>query len=488
MMGKELPRQPRLFYTGINLEGRVRQNHPLRRIDDILDLSFVNKEVKGVYGYNGNVSVPPPVILKLMLLLVFYNVRSERELVDTLPERLDWLWFLGYDIDAEAPDHSVLSKARKRWGVKVFRELFERVVWQCVEAGLVDGTKIFVDASLIEADASNNSVVDCQSLRRHLSASYQKLEERLKDVDGHESNLEGGGKANDRYVSATDPDASVVRHRSGKAKLQYETHRAVDVRHRVITSTEVTPGAVNEAHRLMEAIDQHHENTGKSSEVVVADSKYGTKDNYLACHDRGIRAHMPDLKRAQDKGSRRAGIFSSDAFSYDKETDTYICPGDNRLRRRSHHKERGSSDYGISAKICDVCPLKAQCTTSKGGRTVHRDIRQDELDAMREESRSHASRCDIKHRQHFMEGSFGNAARYGYKRSRWRGLWRVRIQDYLVAVVQNMMVLIQHGAKVKVAEVIALAERRSAPLTAMCKCTRHLIFEKFFPATALAWI
>ena len=73
----------------------------------------------------------------MMLLLIFYNVRSERELVLTIPERLDWLWFLGYDLDDEIPNHSVLSKARARWGVEAFKALFERIVWQCVQAGLV---------------------------------------------------------------------------------------------------------------------------------------------------------------------------------------------------------------------------------------------------------------------------------------------------------------------------------------------------------------
>ena len=63
----------------------------------------------------GNVSVPPPVILKMMLLLILYNVRSERELMNTLPMRLDWLWFLDYDLDSEIPNHSVLSKARNRY-------------------------------------------------------------------------------------------------------------------------------------------------------------------------------------------------------------------------------------------------------------------------------------------------------------------------------------------------------------------------------------
>ncbi len=92
--------------------------------------------------------------------------------MDTLAERLDWLWFVGLDFDSEIPDHSVLSKARRRWGAAVFKHFFERIVWQCVQAGLVDGRKLFIDASLIEADASSNSVVDMQSLRGRLSKGY----------------------------------------------------------------------------------------------------------------------------------------------------------------------------------------------------------------------------------------------------------------------------------------------------------------------------
>ena len=142
MMGQQDPLQCKLFYANLNIDKRIRIDHPLRKIDQFIDFNFVSKEVKDKYGPNGNVSVPPPLILKLMLLLVFYNVRSERELMDTLPERLDWLWFLGYDLDTEIPNHSVLSKARKRWGVEIFKGFFERIVWQCVEAGLVDDTLI----------------------------------------------------------------------------------------------------------------------------------------------------------------------------------------------------------------------------------------------------------------------------------------------------------------------------------------------------------
>src|SRR4030043_1052889 len=158
MMGQESNFQPKLFYHQINLEQRVHRNRLLRKIQGQIDFDFIYQEVRDTYGGNGNVSIPPPVILKMMLLLVLYNVRSERELVETIPMRLDWLWFLGYDIDSDIPDHSVLSKARVRWGEEAFRRFFERIVWHWGEAGVVDGSKIFVDSSLVDAKSWNNSV------------------------------------------------------------------------------------------------------------------------------------------------------------------------------------------------------------------------------------------------------------------------------------------------------------------------------------------
>jgi len=202
MMGQQPPPQEKLFYAGITLDTRVRKNHPLRNIDEIIDFEFIYNEVKDKYGSNGNVSVPPPIILKLMLLLVFYNVRSERELMDTLPERLDWLWFLGYDLDTDMPNHSVLSKARKKWGVETFKRFFEMIVWQCVEAGLVDGSKIFVDSSLVDADASKKSVVDTQSLKKYLNKNYRELEARLEEQEGSIDPSRRYEKKNNRYFSA----------------------------------------------------------------------------------------------------------------------------------------------------------------------------------------------------------------------------------------------------------------------------------------------
>ena len=437
MMGRDSGFQPKLFYHNVNLEKRIPANHILRKIHDTIDFNFIYREVKATYGDNGNVSVPPPIIIKMMLLLILYNVRSERELMDTIPLRLDWLWFLGYDLDSEIPHHSVLSKARARWGVTAFQSFFERIVWQCVEAGLVDGSKLFIDASLIDANASNNSVVDTHSLKKYLNNSYRQLEARL---DEHVP--EKTTPANSRHISPTDPDASVTRHGSGTSKLRYKTHRAVDPRCEVITATCITPGSTDEAELLTETITTHQDTTHKTVDTVVADSRYGNIGNYLLCHDLGIKAHIPSLEKTQRGSGRKQGIFPPEAFTYNRDTDTFTCPAGHLLNRRHHYQQRNHDEYQASAGTCATCKLRGQCTRSKTGRTVKRHLRHDELATMLKNAETRAAKQDIKTRQHLSERSFARSMRYGFKRARWRRAWRVQIQDFLIAAIQNIMVLI----------------------------------------------
>lgn len=409
-----------------------------------------------------------------MLLLILYNVRSERELMETIPLRLDWLWFLGYDLDSEVADHSVLSKARARWGVEAFRNFFERIVWQCVEAGLVDGSKIFVDSSLVDANASNNSVIDTQSLKIHLRENYKKLEARLEEVQESTDSSRRYVKKNSRYMSTTDPDAAIVNR--GKPKLSYQVHRAVEAGSEIITATETTAGDVNEAHLMVPLLERHHSNTGISADTAVADSKYGTIDNFLACHDLGVQAHMPDLRESSVKRTEKLQIFSEERFEYDSESGTYRCPAGNLLKPRSLHTNRQSRDYAASRKVCATCHLREQCTKNKSGRTIKRHLRQEHLDKMREASRLAKAKRDIKTRQHLMERSFARGTRYGYDQARWRGLWRVQIQEYLIAAIQNIEVLLRYGEapkkslSVQINQVKGAIKRVIRPISGMIKC------------------
>ncbi len=473
MMGRKPQIQRNLFYTKFNLDKRVRDNHILRKIDKYIDFDFSYKEVEYKYGYNGNVSVPPPVILKMMLLLIFYNVRSERELMDTIPERLDWLWFLGYDLDDNIPNHSVLSKARCRWGAEIFKSFFDKIVWQCVETGLVDGSKLFMDSSLVQADASNNSVINKTSLKRYLNKSYIKLESRLEEQNSIDSGLSKNGIENKKYISTTDPDASVTR-RGGSSKLKHHIHRGVDGKNEVITATDVTPGSVNEAHRLAFLVDEHKRTTGRTATTVVADSKYGTINNFLECHDRGINGHIPSLEKTGKGSGRQKGIFPKELFVYNADTDTFSCPAGQTLRKRKLIKKRSHYEYKASKKTCNKCELRQQCTKSKQGRTLKRHIRQDKLDFMLKQSESLESQKDIKTRQNLMERSFARAYRYGFKRARWRRLWRVQIQEYLTSAIQNIMILIKNINKPANAMGMVSKRMGNSKRTSDCYCSPRI--------------
>jgi hypothetical protein len=149
-------------------------------------------------------------------------------------------------------------------------------------------------------------------------------------------------------------------------------------------------------------------------------------------------------------------IFPEERFQYDAATDTYLCPAETRLKPKTLHVRRQSRDYAAPKKVCAACHLREQCTNNKSGRTIKRHLRQSELDAMREKSRSASSKRDLKTRQHLMERSFARATRYGFDHARWRGLWRMKIQEYLTCAIQNIQTLIKHGVKPPKAVVVSM--------------------------------
>ena len=438
MMGEQKS-EPELFNYAVNLEKRVRSNHPLRQVKAAIDFGFVREEVAHCYGKKGNESVDPVVILKMMFLLFFDDIKSERELMEVIGERLDYLWFLDYGLDEKIPDHSVLSKARARWGEEVFESLFVRTVAQCVEAGLVDGRKLHVDSSLVDADAAKESVIKgAPQLIAALKRAYQATESKLE-----ESSTPGSYEAvNDRMMSQSDPDAALVRQGGGDSRPRYKHHRVIDDNKGVITATETTPGSIAENKKLMGLVDQHEKNTRCQVQSVVADHKYGTTENFVACQARGITTHMGDALGKARLG-RKQGIFGDEVFTYDPVSNIYRCPAGQVLKPRRMNPIRRTIEYKASASVCGNCVLRSQCTRSHHGRTVQRHENQAALDVARTQAHSGAARRNRKRRQHLVERSFADAANnHHFKRARWRRLWRQQIQDYLIAAIQNVRILL----------------------------------------------
>lgn len=436
MMGIHQP-QPELFSYQVNLEKRIRADHPLRRVAQAVDFTFVREEVARWYGYNGHESVDPVILLKLMFLLFWDNVASERELMAIIPERLDYLWFLGYGLDDAVPDHSVLSKARRRWGREVFQRLFVRTVEQCVAAGLVSGDKLHVDASLIAAHASKDSVVKSSpELIAAYGAAYQAQEKKLNDP----ADRPGFEAVNDRAISTTDPDASLVSRGGQGSHPAYHHHRAVDDAQGVITAVETTSGSIAENKKLLSLMDQHQQNTGCPVRTVVADHKYGTAENFVACHQQGVVTHLGDAKA---KRGEVEGIFPEERFAYQPGSDSYLCPAGQVLRRRRYIRRQRAWEYVAQKAACAGCSLRGQCTRSQAARTVTRHQQAEALAVCRAQAHSAAAKRDRQRRQYLAEGSFADAANnHGFKRARWRRLWRQQIQDYLIAAIQNVRILL----------------------------------------------
>jgi hypothetical protein len=275
-----------------------------------------------------------------------------------------------------------------------------------------------------------------------------KLDQQADASGGTGCSSKGGGSGpgklvNERHVVQTDPDATIVRHRTGRSLPSYKNHRALDDQAGVITASITTTGIRDDGEELTALVEAHEQATGEKVRKVVGDSKYGTTANFIALAARGVRTHMADL-RARQNNHRQQGIYAQERFRYDARTDSFTCPAGRKLYNHHYHHQRGYHEYRASRGVCGRCRLAHLCTRAKTGRTLNRYPRQELLDRARRQSGGPGAVRDRKRRQWFQERNFGEAAvEHGFKRARWRGLGRQTIQDQLIAAIQNLKILLR---------------------------------------------
>jgi transposase len=453
MMGKAKQSDSKLFYHGLSIERRLPQEHPLRRIKQLVDFDFARSRVEHLYGINGHISLDPAVILKLIFLLFYENVKSERALMEQLPVRLDWLWFCNYDIDDQTPDHSVISKARRRWGQDVFADFFANILGQCVDAGLVDGKTIHIDSSMINANASVDSIRP--KLRIVAQNIYNQLEnqqEPQKLSDNNNDNSDSNINSPQRFESTTDPQARIGK-KCGRRILGYKDHRVIDDKVGIVTGTITTGANINDGNVMIQAVEQHISNTGTKPDVVVADKAYGLIENYKYLNQIEAIPCIPHKEHVKD------GKFSRKDFRYDEKSDRYICPGGENLKLASIQRD-GTRMYRANRKQCCQCELLSRCITSKAyGRSLRRHIDAEYLDWADECLALSVRRKLMAKRKTKAEGSFADAANnHDFKNARWRGLVKIQIQNLVIAAVQNLRKLLRYIGKSSTAIAAATAK------------------------------
>jgi transposase len=470
----------------ICLEELVPKENFYRRLQSTLDLSFVRELVNPLYAGAGRPSVDPVVFFKLQLVMFFEDLRSERQLMSVVADRLSLRWYLGYDLCEPLPDHSSLTRIRERYGLSVFRRFFERIVEMCFEAGLVWGEELYFDATKVNANAS----LDSTRSRSLLENLEKRLKEHLGEIfseqtpfiqDAHATGIAAGvvgptgekrralaqknarqhrwiseaGRQHrevvrwgyrriaDLRLSTTDLDASPMQHKNkGTSRLGYQTHYVVDGgKARVILDVLVTPAEVTENLPMLDLLFRSRFRWHLHPRSVTADAAYGTTENIAAIEKAGIRAYttLPDHEK-------RTSLFGRDAFTYDAEKDLYTCPKGELLRRQGYdHRER-SVRYAARPSACNACPLKAKCTKSTKGRWIRRSFEEEYLERVRTYRDTESYQKALRKRAVWVEPLFGEAKDWhGLRRFRLRRLEKVNAEALLIAAGQNLKRLLAFG-------------------------------------------
>jgi len=443
MMGVAVGQQERLFYE-FDLEDRIPTDHPLRKIDAVLDLTWLRRELQPFYSHTGRPSICPELMIRMLLIGYYYSVRSERRLCQEIELNLAYRWFCRLGLEDAVPDHSTFSVNRhgRFRDSDVFRRVFEQIIRQCMAAGLVGGEGFAIDASVIEADASRFQRVEGSAVEwTDEQLSSRPVREYLAALDGDRppTNPERKPKA----LSPTDPAAAWTTRGRNKVMFGYSLNYLIDMENAVIIDVEATPTRISkevDATRTM--LERTEERFSLKPDYIAGDVAYGTADmlGWLVDHD--IDPHIP----VWDKGRRDNGTFSRDDFTYAPEDDRYICPNGKNLRQyrlagrlaKAKPPKDGLLRYRARKVDCDGCPLKSQCCPKDSARKVLRSIHEEARDHARSLMKTEAY-CQSRTRRKKAETLFGDVKRnLGLTRLRLRGIAGARDEFLITAIVQNL--------------------------------------------------
>lgn len=379
------------------LESFVPEDHYLRRLDKVIDLSFIHEAVADKYcPHNGRPSIDPEVIVRLFLIQAIDGISHVRDLMRQVQVNLAYRWFIGYSLDEKLPDHSTLSKALERFGDSVFNELFARSISQCKQSGLIEGKILHIDATTIRADIDR---------------------ERVNKPD------------------SPDPDARYGKFPGNNTAPGYKQQTVVDNQSRVVLGVSVMPANESEHNNAIDVIDEALNQLDNDPDVVCADAAYSSGSNCAALEGRGIRFVSPPPKI---KNQFSHSYFTVDNFTYDVKQDVFICPAESHLKYTGRVSGRPNQRlYAALRSVCRRCPLKENCTKSDR-RTLKVSTNHDALSRLRADSKTESFKKLYRMRAPAIEGIFAEAKEnHGLRRAWRRGLMKMSIQSLLIASVLN---------------------------------------------------
>jgi transposase len=425
--------EERLFST-VNLSTMVPENHLLMRIDRVLDLSFIYKLTRDLYSSeNGRPSIDPVLFFRMQLIGYLYGIASDRRLCEEIHLNLAYRWFCRLNLEDEVPDHSSLTRIRDRFGVETYQLIFEHLLKRLREKGLLKGKRIIADATLVEADAALDSLKE--------RGDGDPKARALKQYERRYHDFREGKKrrkiSNQTHVSGTDPDSTMVARPGRYRKLCYKIHYAIDGGNRFILDCHATTGARHECIVLPERISYLTEEHNFPIEEVIADRGYGRGPTYRHLREKRIRTYIP--LHTDNLGE---GRLSRSDFKYERRTDRYRCPGGHYLHPYEKLDKGIIKRYRIVGGHCRHCGLRNSCLPAghkKRARFVYRSPHQDEIDKVKKRQQTTHFKKKLAERRWKIEGLFGEAKQnHCLRRAKYRGVHKVQIQSYMIAIAQNL--------------------------------------------------
>jgi transposase len=425
VIGRQDRWQEDLFVAG-PLSQLIPDDHILKQVDKILDLSWLRGEVSDTYNEAmGRPSIDPESALRLMLAGYFQGIVHDRKLMREAQVNLAIRWFAGFRLHETLPEHSSLTKIRQRWGPRKFRKIFQKTVRLCIDAGLVNGETVHIDSTLIRADVSWESLTT-----EHADKVFR--ENHLEDENNNQVSRTGKPKKR----STTDPDATLTTSsHNSRMEPSFKQHTVVDDQCGVVLDVDTTTGEASEGKELLNQIERTEQTTGKKITIATADMAYAHTENYSQLEQRKTEAIIP----VQTSHTSPKNI-PIQRFKYDARNQIVRCPR-GKILRRSCRTDKGWV-YRAANKDCAGCPLRSRCisSTAKVRLVLITDGYECLLRARRRwQKRDEDIRDKYKRHRWRVEGIHGEAkTQHGLRRAVRRGLANVSIQVYLTAMVMNL--------------------------------------------------
>jgi IS5 family transposase len=393
--------------------------------------------------------------------------------------RLDILYFIGYTLEDTLPWHSTLSRTRQLYSDDVFKELFKRVLKECINKGMVSGRRQAVDSALIKANASMDSIVEkeimtdaddfANELRLNEEDKPQKVNAyKKKKVEEHHrwktkayhgmpgtrsdkfkeeharDDYQPKYLSNHTHYSTTDKDARIAVKPGKPRQLNYLAQTSVDSEHHVITHIEAYHADKKDAQclpKIIKGLKENLHDQGLLVEQIIADTGYSSGTALKALEENNITGYIPNFGKYKHE---------REGFTYHKEEDYYTCPQNKKVEFKKIKSNNGhlAKEYRTSRTDCGPCPFRSSCIGKSPEKKIVDTLDKPYYDKMHERLKGSYAKKMKKLRQSTVEPVLGTLINFlAMKRVNTRGIKLANKCMLMSAIAYNLKKMLKFKSK-----------------------------------------